>query len=117
MLVKHSAIKPIDFGGLQIYDYTAGQKFSASLATIQVPPGARHPRAWSKRSDKYYYAIAGEIRFKVNGETFDLMAGDLCIIRQGEHFEYENVTEEFATLLLVHTPDFDLASEVFVEGK
>jgi hypothetical protein len=43
---------PFDWNGLVISDHTAALELSSSVATIDVPPGARHPRAWSDRSEK-----------------------------------------------------------------
>ena len=114
MIVKHNAIDPIDFEGLEIYDYTAGHDTSSSLAIIHAAPGAWHREAWSKRSDKYYYVLAGQIRFVLNGKQSDLGAGDFCLVRPGGRFAYRNQTAARATLLLVHTPSFDLESEVFI---
>jgi len=117
MIIKHDLVEPIDFDGLRIYDYTAGQDTASSLAVIQVPSGVRHAEAWSKRSDKYYYVVDGQIRFMLKGAEYDLRAGDFCMVRQGEHFWYENRTKEIAILLLVHTPNFRLEAEVFVEKQ
>ena len=115
MIVKRSSVEETCFEGLRIFDYTAGSDTSSSVAAIEVPPGVRHREAWSRRSDKYYYVAAGRIRFAVEGAEHDLGPGDLCLVRQGERFSYANPTQEVATLLLVHTPGFDLDSEVFVE--
>jgi mannose-6-phosphate isomerase-like protein (cupin superfamily) len=115
MIVRQDSVEPINFYGLRIYDYTAGQDASSSLATIQVTPGTRHPEAWSKRSDKYYYVVAGQIRFVLDGDAHDLKAGDFCLVHQGQRFWYQNKTSELSILLLVHTPGFDLESEVLVE--
>lgn len=117
MIIKHSSVEPFGFDGLRIYDYTADTDTSSSLAVIQAPPGVRHAEAWSKRSDKYYYVVAGQVRFILEGAEYDLAAGDFCLVRQGERFWYENQTKELATLILVHTPRFDLASEVFTEEQ
>lgn len=117
MIIKRSSMEPSHFDGLLIYDYTAGHDTSSSLAVIQVPPGVRHAESWSRRSDKYYCVTAGQIRFTLNGAEYDLAAGDFCLVRQGEHFWYENQTEELATLILVHTPSFELASEVFIQEQ
>jgi mannose-6-phosphate isomerase-like protein (cupin superfamily) len=117
MIIKRSSMETINFDGLQIYDYTAGHDTSSSLAVIQVLPGVRHAEAWSKRSDKYYYVMTGRIRFVLKGAKYDLAAGDFCLVCQGERFWYENQTEELTTLLLVHTPSFELESEVFVKEQ
>ena len=52
------------------------------------------------------------VRFSVGREDYDLMPGDFCLVRQGERFSYVNLSSESATLLLVHTPSFDLGAEV-----
>jgi mannose-6-phosphate isomerase-like protein (cupin superfamily) len=115
VLVRRDSLTPLEFSGLRIFDYTAGGELSSSLAVIEVPGGVRHAESWSKRSDKYYLVTAGQIRFERDGEKFDLGTGDFCLVRQGERFRYENPGVEPATLILVHTPSFDLNSEVFVD--
>ncbi len=115
MLVRGTAVQPIDFEGLEIHDYTAGRGTSSSLATIRVPPGVRHRRARSQRSDKYYYLISGQLHFGLEKEELDLAAGDFVLVPQGRSFWYENRAAEPAVLLLVHTPAFLLSAEIFVE--
>ncbi len=116
MIIRRDSVETISFDGLEIRDYTAGCDTSSSLAEITVPVGGRHSEAWSKRSDKYYYVIAGQIRFMLDRAEHDLAAGDSCLVPQGSHFAYENRTEKPTTLLLIHTPSFDLDSEVFADG-
>jgi hypothetical protein len=41
-------------------------------------------------------------------------AGDFCVVRRGQHLSYSNGSPEPATLVLVHTPSFELREEVFV---
>ena len=113
MKIERESLRPVDFEGLEIRDYTAGADVSSSVAEIIVPAGARHRRAWSKRADKYYYMLEGSLSFTLGAETLDLAVGDCCIIRKGERFSYRNPTSEPAKVLLVHTPSFDLAEEVF----
>ena len=115
MFVAGRSLTPIDFGGLRILDYTAGRELGSSLAVIDVPPGAAHAEAWSKRSDKYYLVTAGTIRFALSGEERELGAGDFCLVPRGTRFRYANSSPAPTRLVLVHTPSFDLASEVFVE--
>ena len=116
MLVRRDSIHPLDLAGLRIFDYTAAADLGSSLAVIEVPPGVRHALSWSKRSDKYYLVTEGRIEFERAGETFQLGQGDFCLVRKGERFRYTNVETERATLVLVHTPSFDLDSEVFVDN-
>jgi len=113
MKIERDSLRPFDFGGLEIRDYTAGTEASSSVAEITIPAGARHRRAWSKRSDKYYYMLEGSLSFTIGVKALDLTVGDCCIIRKGNRFSYRNPTGERAKVLLVHTPSFDLAEEVF----
>jgi len=113
-IVKKSLV-PIQFDGLKIFDYTADQNLSSSMAEITVPSGVKHKKSWSHRSDKFYYIITGCLQFKIADEEFELFAGDTCIVKQGQKFSYSNLTAEESKLLLFHTPSFDLDSEVFEE--
>jgi mannose-6-phosphate isomerase-like protein (cupin superfamily) len=116
MKITRSAAARIDFDGLEIHDYTADLEVSSSIAEISVSPGVRHRPSWSRRSDKYYYLIEGRLSFVLGEEQLELAAGDCCIVRQGDRFSYHNPTHERTRLLLVHTPRFDLAAEVFEEA-
>lgn len=115
MLVRRKSLTPIEFQGLQILDFTANAAASSSLAVIEVPPGVAHAEAWSRRSDKYYLVTRGEIRFTLEGRDFTLGEGDFCLVERGKRFRYRNDAKIPASLVLVHTPSFDLGSEVFVD--
>lgn len=115
MLLTRSSVSPVDFDGLRIFDYTAGLSLGSSVAAIEVAPGARHAEAWSRRSDKYYLVSSGEIRFTLDGEPHTMTAGDFCFVAKGRRFSYSNESSQSATLILVHTPSFDLRDEVFVD--
>ncbi len=118
MLVRKQMLEPIDFEGLKVFDYTAALEDPASLgssvAVVDVPSGAVHPDAHSRRSDKYYLVSSGELDFVLDGESQVLKAGDFCFVRQGRRFSYANTSTKRAALVLVHTPSFDLRDEVFV---
>jgi mannose-6-phosphate isomerase-like protein (cupin superfamily) len=106
MFLPATEATSFEWYGLAISDHTAGLELSSSVVTIDVPPGARHPRAWSDRSDKYYVIMEGRVRFQVGGESSDLGPADVCIVGRGEIFEYANRTRRPARLTLVHTPPF-----------
>ena len=114
MRIRRESLTAIEFDGLEIRDYTAEQDGSSSMAEITVPAGARHKRVWSKRSDKYYCVIDGELSFIVDDRAVDFSAGDLCIISRGARFSYNN-TGTVAKVLLMHTPSCEPAAEVFEE--
>jgi mannose-6-phosphate isomerase-like protein (cupin superfamily) len=113
MIVKKEQANKIDFDGLNILDYTSGCNESSSFATIEVPQHVRHKVSWSKRSDKYYYIIEGEIKFTIDAETIVLKQGDFCIIKKGSKFSYHNESDSVVMLMLIHTPNFDLNEEIF----
>jgi mannose-6-phosphate isomerase-like protein (cupin superfamily) len=115
MKIARETVRPMDFEGLKIIDYTTGKETSSSFAEISVPSGATHRRAFSKRSDKYYYVVSGHLEFEVDHASQDLNPGDVCVILKGQRFSYRNTSGRLAKLVLVHTPSFDLESEVFEE--
>ena len=116
MVIRGSSVEHFKFDGLEIYDYTAARDTECSLAIVEAPPHGGHRKAWSKRSDKYYYVLSGRLRFTVDESTCDLEKGDLCLVSRGQHFSYENTTDEASTLLLFHSPSFDIRAEVFVDS-
>jgi len=113
MKINKKSLTPIDFEGLKIFDYTTEKEISLSLAEIIVPPKGKHKKAFSKKSDKYYYIVSGQIQFTVDDEIYDLSAGDVCIILKDQHFCYNNDSNEEAKLILIHSPRFDIEAEVF----
>ncbi len=117
MFVRKRSLDVLDFDGLRIFDYTAELGGGASVAAIEIPPGAAHALSWSTRSDKYYLVTGGSLRFTVDGETADLDAGDFCHVRCGQRFSYSNPTRAPAALVLVHEPSFDLEAERFADEE
>ena len=117
MFIAGKSLNPIDFSRLRIFDYTAGRDFSSSVTVIDAPSCVHHPEAWSKRSDKYYLVISGTILFVLDGVETELSAGDFCVVPRGSRFSYSNPSATIARLVLVHTPRFDLDSEVSVDSK
>jgi mannose-6-phosphate isomerase-like protein (cupin superfamily) len=113
MIIKENKVEQFDFDGLKITDYTAKLDENSSFATISVLPQISHKLSWSKRSDKYYYIMAGKITFIMNGKEYVLGNGDLCVIKKGEKFRYKNDSNEIVKMILVHTPNFKLDQEVF----
>jgi mannose-6-phosphate isomerase-like protein (cupin superfamily) len=113
MIVRENEVELFDFDGLKIQDYTSKCDEKSSFAVISVLPQVSHKLSWSKRSDKYYYMIAGEIDFIVDDKAFVLSKGDLCVIKKGEKFKYKNNSNETVKMILIHTPSFQLDQEVF----
>jgi len=113
MIVRKEQATKINFDGLNLLDYTAGYNETSSFAIIEVPYNVQHKVSWSKRSDKYYYVIKGEIKFTIDNKTMLLKEGDFCIVKKGSNFWYHNESGRGVMLVLVQTPNFDLNEEVF----
>lgn len=108
-------IDAFDFQGLKICDYTPGGAESASVAVVEIPPGASHRTARSARSDKFYFCVRGQVAFEVAGQPVTLNPSDLLVISRMEWFSYRNGGDSDAHLLLMHVPPFDLDAEEFLE--
>lgn len=115
MFIKRNNLKPVEFDGIKIIDYTSSQVDSSSFAEVTVPSGVHHKISWSNRSDKYYYVIEGNVNFTIGGEHDMLSSGDACIIPKGVRFSYSNDGPGDAKLILVHTPSFKMEFEEFEE--
>ncbi len=113
LCIRRSAAQPRAFGDLQIFDYLPGQDRTASVALIQVKAGAVHGRSRSTRSDRYCYVLNGLVEFDVDRITYWLAQGDLLVIPRGEWYNYRNAGSDPATLLVFHTPPFELDAEEF----
>lgn len=114
MFLRRQKTEPLDFNGLEIVDYTSTIDYSSSLAVVAVPPNGCHPPAYSKRSDKIYFVIQGTLSFAVGDDEAVLEEGDVSLVQRGKVFSYRNHAQITARLMLVHTPSFDISSEVFI---
>lgn len=115
MLIKSANSLPFDWQGLTIQDLTASLPTRTSLARIRVVPGAAHPMAWSRRAEKFYLLLAGQLHFYCTDTVHLLEAGDLFVVPRGERFAYANRTNRPVELVLAHTPRYDPRDEV-IEG-
>lgn len=113
--IRRLDLDPTLFGDIQILDYKTQPETEASLALVQIKPGTCCPRTRSTRSDKHYYVLNGLVEFQIRETSYWLIQGDLLVIPKGEWFEYTNSGAEAATLILVHTPPFDLQAEEFAK--
>ena len=112
---EHDSAVPFDFDGLGIRELTPTSLKSASIATIDVPPGARHRMARSSRSEELYVCLEGPLSFVVQHREIALGPLDVLHIPTHEWFSYHNESGKPAKLLLIHIPPFDLDSEEFLE--
>lgn len=112
MIIKSDSCPAFEWRGLSIRDLTARLKVQSSIARVIVPPGGGHPHAWSRRSEKYYLLLSGQLHFFCDEGVRLLEAGDVCLLPQGETFAYANKTNRPVEFILVHTPPFDPEDEV-----
>ena len=112
--VKTVGVAPFDFEGLEIRDLIPGLLPSASVAHVDVSPGAVHATAKSTKNDKFYICIAGNPTFEVNGQRIQLGPLDLLVIQRDEWFNYRNETDDAAVLFLIHVPPYDSDGDVFL---
>ncbi len=78
MRTVYKGALPFDFDGLSIRKLTPASLQTASIATIDVPAGARHRTARSSRSDKLYVCLEGPITFVVQDREITL--GELDVL-------------------------------------
>ena len=115
MRTEHDSAVPFYFDGLGIRELTPRSLQSASIATIDVPPGARHRTARSSKSEKLYVCLEGPLSFVVQDREIALGTLDVLHIPIREWCSYYNESGKPAKLLLIHIPHFDLDSEEFLE--
>ncbi len=113
MIVKSSDTEKLDFEGLPLTDYTSKQDTLSSLAKLEVSPGSKHRIAWSKKSEKFYYILKGQLVFMINNREYTANVGDLCIIPVNTKFAYMNKTDSTVEAMLVHSPKINMGNEVF----
>jgi len=111
--IRRSDVEPLAFGDLHIWDYQPGGALGASLALVQVKPGAAHRRTRSTRCDKYFFILNGLVEFLTGEVEYWLTQGDLFVVPKGEWVEFRNGGNETATLLLVHNPPFSMDAEEY----
>jgi mannose-6-phosphate isomerase-like protein (cupin superfamily) len=110
-VLRSGDLQPTAFGGIAIRDL--GPLLNderLSVAHIDAPAGARHGRAYSRRSSKLYVVVTGSVTF----DDTVLAPGDIILIQAGERFSYVSGTSG-CTMLLLHLPSFRLDEEVFLE--
>lgn len=84
-----------------------------TLSEAIVPPGRGVPPHIHHREDEYFYVVAGEFEFTVEGRNDRAGAGSLIDVAKGTLHAYANVGEDSGQMLICQTPGG--LSERFVE--
>ncbi len=112
--VMYRSIVPFDFYGLQIRELTPDSLKTASVAEIEIVPGAKHDTARSIKSDKIYICTEGKVRFIVDKKPVVLKPTDLLFIEKGKWFSYSSGSTKTSRVILIHIPPFDGENEQFL---
>ena len=107
LYVKTKEVTPYHFEGLEVRELIPGLLPAASVAHVEVRPGAAHATTRSSKNDKLYICISGAPTFEVDGNRVDLGPLDLLVIQRDEWFSYRNETDDAAVLFLIHVPPYD----------
>lgn len=75
-----------------------------SVAEIIVPIGADRTPRRSEKTHRLYVVLAGDIEFRVEGETLRLSRGDSLHVGTGEEYGFHNGGYEEGRLLLIRMP-------------
>lgn len=104
---------PFVWKGLNIRDVTSNVNSLSSFAHIEISPFSTHLLSYSKKSEKYYYVLSGQLHFYLEGSEFVLSKNEFCIVPPQSKFSYANRSNETVQILLMHTPKFNMDNEVF----
>jgi len=98
---------PIRVGQLEIrYLIDGAAHGGMGVFVLTVPAGSNVPPPHSHtRNEECVYALAGTLRYSVDGETRDLRPGDWMHTPKGAVHAFSNPHQETARALIVLTPD------------
>ena len=98
---------PIRVGQLEIRYFIDGAAHGGmGVFELTVPAGSNVPPPHSHtRNEECVYALAGTLRYSVDGETRDLRPGDWMHTPKGAVHAFSNPHRETARALIVLTPD------------
>ena len=115
--VRNAEMPVNDWRGLAVRDLTPpGSGWQASFIEIDVPAGAIHPLARSRKCETFYYCDSGELEFEVNEQHFQVTPGDLVEIKANEWYGYRGGSEP-ARLLSFNVPPFDASATEYKEDQ
>jgi quercetin dioxygenase-like cupin family protein len=90
-----------------VYRFLAtGDETDGNYATWEalVPPGGGPPPHVHSREEESFYILAGEITFRVNGETIVATAGTFANMPIGSLHSFKNETNQLARMIISVAP-------------
>ena len=103
-LKRYADAAPFEFGDFVVRELSADAFSIGSVAEIIVPMGADRTARVSEKTHRMYVVVAGDLEFRVAGETFRAGPGDTIHISSGEEYGFHNGGYEDARLLLIRVP-------------
>lgn len=103
-LKRYSDAAPFEFGDFIVRELSPEAFTVGSVAEIIVPIGAERDARVSEKTHRMYTVVAGDIEFRVAGETVRCGPGDTIHIAAGEEYGFHNGGYEEGRLLLVRVP-------------
>ena len=103
-LKRYADAPPFEFGDFVVRELSPDVFSIGSVAEIIVPMGAERTARISEKTHRMYVVVAGDIEFRVAGETFRAGPGDTIHIASGEEYGFHNGGYEDGRLLLIRVP-------------
>ncbi|HEX2153934.1 MAG TPA: cupin domain-containing protein [Acidimicrobiia bacterium] len=103
-ITHYEDVSPYQFADLWLRELSPAVMQSGSIAEITLPIGVERPSRRSKKVDRVYVGLDGDVEFTVEGESALLHPGDVIHIAQGEEYGYFNGGQKEARLLLFRSP-------------
>lgn len=82
----------------------AGSVSSHSIAEITLPPGKTAISHFHKNTEETYLILSGLAAMQIDGEHFELQAGETVLIEPKEIHQIKNQSEENLVFLAVCVP-------------
>ena len=103
-LKRYADAAPFEFGDFVVRELSPEVFSIGSVAEIIVPMGAERTSRVSEKTHRMYVVVAGDLEFRVAGETFRAGPGDTIHIASGEEYGFHNGGYEVGRLLLIRVP-------------
>jgi quercetin dioxygenase-like cupin family protein len=107
MLSVGTVVEEINLGGISLRVLIDGPTTGAAVTMFEmdVAPGGVMPAPhYHLGFDEVMRGVAGKLRVTVDGQTFDVGAGESLLIKAGEVHAFANPFDETAKLLCVLAP-------------
>ncbi len=103
-ITRYQDVAPYQFADLWLRELSPAVMQAGSIAEVTLPIGVQRPSRRSKKVDRVYVGLVGEVHFTVDGESVHVGRGDVIHIADGEEYGYFNGGQEEARLLLFRSP-------------